>query len=481
MKNYTLWLLSLLIFTLSRCDEREIDFIENTQFLFSASIGEDFLIKDQKYELEMDIRLEDGVLDNLSYSLNYHIENGTGVLFQNGFPFESGDVVDIEDTWTYQPTSVGDQNIELSLADNTGASKTVNLEFTVGDYIPVNFDFNANFKESETTMKADTEFLVELTTDDPQMKYVLNYEIMEGDGIIKNSKGVKIGKDYPIGTGNTEWFYNANTPDNQQIKLKIMDENGDELTKNITIYAVDQIPFSVTATAKPSTIRQSKSSEISVSVTSEHALFETLNFTMEYTSNFGSDARLLDKNNVSIPQNSPVGIDTKDNLFTYKPVVPGAHNITIVVSDQEGNSESAVVSVNSEPLQKPLLQAVSSHELGLGLCIPQGFGSIEECSAQLTLKIDMNGSVDQDKELGGRITEYKITIDGIDYAGSFNSQNPVISLDNGEVTYTKVKGTASDHKYSVKHKAGATIRVELKDDDGLWSEVEVIKVPEYPQ
>jgi len=330
-------------------------------------------------------------------------------------------------------------------------------------------------------VQSDTEFLIELTTDDPEMKYVLNYEIMDGEGIIKNSKGVKIGKDYPIGIGNTNWFYNASTPDNQQLKLKITDENGDELTKNITIYAVDQIPFSVTATAKPSTLRQSKSSEISVSVTSEHALFETLNFTMEYTSNFGSDARLLDENNVSIPQNSPVGIDTRDNLFTYNPVVPGAHNITIIVSDQEGNSESTVVSVKSEPLQKPVVQAVSSMTLGLGLCTPDGFGSVESCSATLTLKIDITGSADQDKELGGHITEYKITIDGIEYTSSFNSQNPVLSLNNGEVTYTKVRGTTSDYKYSVKHKTGATIRVELKDDDGLWSEGKVVKVPEYPE
>ncbi|GJM27466.1 MAG: hypothetical protein DHS20C17_01010 [Cyclobacteriaceae bacterium] len=63
---------------------------------------------------------------------------------------------------------------------------------------------------------------------------------------------------------------------------------------------------------------------------------------MEYTSNFGSDARLQDKNKVSIPQNNPLGIDSKDNQFTYIPVVPGTHNITIVVSDQEGNSESTV-------------------------------------------------------------------------------------------------------------------------------------------
>jgi len=481
MKNYVHWLSLLVFITVSNCDEREIDFIQNTPFLFSASIGEDFLIKDEIYQLGMDIRLQDEVLENLSYSLDYQIENGSGVLFQNGFPFESGDRVDIEDSWTYQPTSVGEQSISLTLSDNTGASKRVTLDVEVGDFIPVNFDFNANFKDSETTVQSDTEFLIELTTDDPQMEYVLNYEIMEGAGIIKNSKGVKIGENYPIETGTTTWAYHATKPDNQQLKLKIRDENGDERTRNLTIYAVDQIPFSITATATPSTIRQSKSSEISVKVASEHTLFETLNFTMEYTSNFGSDARLLDKNNVSIPQNSPVGIDKKDNLFTYKPVVPGTHNITITVTDQEGNSESTVVTVSSKAPQNPLVQAVSSMELGLGLCTPQGFGSIEECSAQLTLKFDMNGSIDQDKELGGHISDYKISIDGTDYTGPYNSQNPVFSLDNGEVTYTKIKETTSDYKYSVKHKAGATIRVELKDDDGLWSEVKLIKVPEYPQ
>jgi len=158
---------------------------------------------------------------------------------------------------------------------------------------------------------------------------------------------------------------------------------------------------------------------------------------MEYTTNFDSDVRLLDKNGVSIMPNSPVAIDRKDNLFAYKPVVHGTHNITITVSDQKGNSESAVVSVNSQALQKPQAQAAASFSLGAESCIPLDYGNLQGCTKPLTLMIDTSGSSDQDEDLGGFITDYKITIDDTEYTGEFKPGNPILTINNGQVSYTK--------------------------------------------
>jgi len=313
------------------------------------------------------------------------------------------------------------------------------------------------------------------------MGYVLNYEVLEGAGEIKDSDGVVIEQGYPIQPGTTKWSYTTTGADNNRIKLKIRDENGEEIINNLSIFVIDKIPFTVTATSAPSTIRQSKSSKISISLSSESPHFESLNFTMEYTSDFDLDSKLFDSKNVSIAPNSPVAIDKKDNMFTYKPVVPGTHNISITVTDQKGNSESAVVSVNSQALQKPLVQAAASFILGAESCIPLDYGNLQGCTRPITLIIDMSGSSDQDEDLGGFITEYKITIDDTEYTGEFKLDNPILTINNGQVSYTKSSTGLGIKTYSVIHETNASINIELKDDDEQWSEVEVIMVPEYPK
>jgi hypothetical protein len=64
----------VLLLSFIRCDDREIDFIANTQFLFSATISDDYLIRNEFYNITIDTRLKDGVLENLTYRLDYSIE-----------------------------------------------------------------------------------------------------------------------------------------------------------------------------------------------------------------------------------------------------------------------------------------------------------------------------------------------------------------------------------------------------------------------
>lgn len=54
--------------------------------------------------------------------------------------------------------------------------------------LPVDFSFSTNFAETETLIHTDAEFSIELTTDDQEMEYVLNYEVLEGAGEIKKHR-----------------------------------------------------------------------------------------------------------------------------------------------------------------------------------------------------------------------------------------------------------------------------------------------------
>ena len=81
----------------------------------------------------------------------------------------------------------------------------------------------------------------------------------------------------------------------------------------------------------------------------------------------------------------------------------------------------------------------------------------------------------------GFITDYKITIDDTEYTGGFEPDNPILTINNGQVSYTKSSPGPGAKTYSVIHETNAPINVELKDDDGQWSEVEVITVPDYPE
>jgi hypothetical protein len=471
-------LTAVLLLSFVRCDDREIDFIANTQFLFSATISDDYLIRNEFYDITIDTRLKDGVLENLTYRLDYTIEGGTGNLWANGFPFESGDVFSLEDTWTYQATSVGDQIIVLTLRDNTGASKTVSLPVSVDEYIPVEFSFNTNFSMEETFIQSEVDVLIELTSDDPEMDYILNYEVMEGEGKLKNDQGIVLSENYSIDAGNTSWSYLPTKPGNNQLKIRISDTNGDELTKNISVYVLDKIPFTVTASMEPGTIRMSRSSQLVVNVSSENPLFSTLTFTMQYASSYG-DGILLDENEAVLPKNFSFGIKSGENIFTYEPVVAGKHDISITVSDNLGNSEPAIVSIESKTLKRPTAKATASFELLNPNCITSEFDdNVQECTAPLNLVIDLSGSFDQDNDLGGIIKTYSILIGGVEYSGIYNASNPRITLSNGEAEFEIVKGNESQKDYSnVKHGKNAAIRIELQDDDELWSEALTIYAP----
>lgn len=483
MKNIASAIVTVvLLLSFIRCDDREIDFIANTQFLFSATISDDYLIRNEFYNISIDTRLKDGVLENLTYRLDYSIEGGTGKLWANGFPFETGDLFSLEDTWTYQATSVGDQIIVLTLHDNTGARKTVSLPVSVDDYIPVDFSFNTNFSTEETFIQSEIEVLIELISDDPEMDYILNYEVMEGEGKIKNDKGIVLSENYPIETGNSSWSYLPTKPGNNQLKISIKDINGDEVVKNISVYVLDKIPFTVTATVDPATVRMSKGSQLIVNVSSENPLFSTLSFTMQYASSYG-DGMLLDESQAVLPKNFSFAIDSGDNVFIYKPVVVGTHDISITVSDNHGNSEPALVTIESETLKGPIAKATASFELLNPNCTTSEFDNkIQECTAPLNLVIDLSGSFDQDNDLGGVIDIYKIVLNGVEYSNGYNPSNPRITISNGVAEFAIINGNESQRDYiDVKHGKNAAIRIELQDDDGLWSEALTINAPgSYP-
>jgi hypothetical protein len=483
MRNIVSTILTVaLLLSFVRCDDREIDFIANTQFLFSATISDDYLIRNEFYNITIDTRLKDGVLENLTYRLDYTIEGGTGNLWANGFPFESGDVFSLEDTWTYQATSVGDQTIVLTLRDNTGASKSVSLPVSVDDYIPVEFSFNTNFSMEETFIQSEVDVLIELISDDPEMDYILNYEVMEGEGKLKNDQGIVLSENYPIEIGNTSWSYLPTKPGNNQLKIRINDINGDELTKNISVYVLDKIPFTVTAFVDPATVRMSKGSQVIVNVSSENPLFSTLSFTMQYASSYG-DGMLLDENEAVLPKNFSFAIASGDNVFTYKPVVAGTHDISITVSDNLGNSEPAIVSIESKTLKGPVAKATASFELLNPNCTTSEYdNNIQECTAPLNLVVDLSGSFDQDNDFGGVIKTYNILINGVEYIGNYNASIPRITISNGVAEYAIIKGNESQKDYiDVKHGKNAAIRIELQDDDELWSEALTINAPgSYP-
>jgi hypothetical protein len=104
--------------------------------------------------------------------------------------------------------------------------------------------------------------------------------------------------------------------------------------------------------------------------------------------------------------------------------------------------------------------------------------NVQECTAPLNLVIDLSGSFDQDNDLGGVIKTYSIFIDGVEYSGNYNTANPRITLSNGVAEFAVVKGNESQKDYSnVKHGKNAAIRIELQDDDELWSEALTINAP----
>ena len=461
--------LALILIAITSCDDREIELAGFSPFTFSADIGLDTLVLNDLYEVSLNIQMKDNTQPPLDFNLSYKVENGTGILYQNGTPFQSGSTIDITDAWTYQGTTIGVQQIVLTLGDQNGFHETATIAVEVLEFIPVPFNLNSNFTKDETFIQIEADLMIVLNSDDPDMKYVLNYEIMQGEGELLDNAGNKVSVDKPIPQGTSSWKYLPTGADNNELKFTVKDENGEEMISNASIFVDDRIPFVLTSSVQPATIRRNKSAAITLNISSTHPLFNTLNLTMKYSGNFDSDASLLDSGGATITPNSSIPINKGNTQFTYQPGKAGTHNITFTVSDEQGNGENTVAIVNAKELKKPEAQADSRFRLGSEICISTG-----DCQADLFLDVNLSGSVDGDANLGGFIVSYRLVIDRIEYTGDFNSNNPVVAISNGVAKYLK----GEDKIYSnVVHRPNTAIQVELRDDDGLWSDPIEISAP----
>ena len=195
----------------------------------------------------------------------------------------------------------------------------------------------------------------------------------------------------------------------------------------------------MTSSVDPATVRMSKGSQEIVNVSSENPLFSTLSFTMQYASSYG-DGMLLDENEAVLPKNFSFAIASGDNVFTYKPVVAGTHDISITVSD----NQPAIVSIESKTLKGPVAKATASFELLNPNCTTSEYdNNIQECTAPLNLVVDLSGSFDQDNDFGGVIKTYNILINGVEYIGNYNASIPRITISNGVAEYAIIKGNES--------------------------------------
>ena len=68
------------------------------------------------------------------------------------------------------------------------------------------------------------------------------------------------------------------------------------------------------------------------------------------------------------------------------------------------------------------------------------------------------------------------------YSGNYSASIPRITISNGSAEFAIIKGNESQRDFvDVKHGKNAAIRIELQDDDGLWSEAFTINAPgSYP-
>lgn len=436
-------------------------------FLFSVS-SQDTLVLDEIHDLTLDIQIKDGPTVP-EFTLAYQVDNGTGVLIRNGNTFKSGDPIKINDKWTYQPTSLGIQSLQFTLTDQNGFKQDASTQAEVLKFIPVPFSISANFTQDEIFLQIEAAMTINLQSEDPEMKYVLNHEVLKGVGELRTNSGTKVNPNQSIAQGTTNWKYFPTGAYDNEIKLTIRDENGEEQTTNVSIFVSDQIPFEVVSTVQPATIRRNKSSKITLNISSTHPLFNTLNFTMQYSGNFDSQASLRDADGAVIPPNSPIAISRGSTQFTYVPVAPGTHNVTFTILSEKGNSVNSVAVVNANQLLKPEVQAASRFRLGSETC-----SASNDCEAPLFLDVDLGGSADGDANLGGSIMTYRLVIDQVEYTGSYNANNPVVKISNGVAKY-KLGG--SKVYSNVVHRQNTAIQVELIDDDGLWSDPLEISAP----
>jgi len=243
-----------------------------------------------------------------------------------------------EQTFKFYPTKVGLNKIILTIKDSNGLIKTKEISF-VAKLAPFVYLLTPNLS-SYTINKGGAMTVTVLKQED--ITFQFNYVVEGGTGVFFDGpNAIPVGTPYAIKHGVKELKYVPSTLGTHKIISTMKAPDGATIERIVNVI-VDNVPFTLSATASSTTLNVNQEAEINIDLSEQQQENVTYEITHSFDSSGISGVMKNPSNTVVVPGVfNPI---TPGNYkYKFKPNSLGTSTITFKVKDSNGQMKTATI------------------------------------------------------------------------------------------------------------------------------------------
>ena len=290
------------------------------------------------------------VVDGTTYKMSFVLETGESYLETISPTIAIKDnekyifPENLEQSFKYIPKTIGTNKIIVTVADNHGVVKTKTITFEA-KYSPFTFLLTPNLSSYTINAKgAVTATILRKEAD----TFNISYLVENGTGtLFDGTTEIPVGTNYALKNGVKELHYLPTTLGTHKITATVTASDGAKVQRTIELI-VDNVPFTVSATASSTSINVNQELVISVDLAEQ---IKTANVTYEIAHSF-------DSKGISGTMTNPLGVADQAGAFKaiekgthqykFKPIGKGIALITFKIKDSNGQIKEATVTITVE-------------------------------------------------------------------------------------------------------------------------------------
>lgn len=332
--------------------------------------------------------------------------------------------------FNYLPTAVGSVVITVTIEDNHGIVKTKTFTYE-SKYAPFTFLITPNLSTYTINARgAITSTLIRKDEDKFKFKYI----VTNGTGIIYDGDiAIVPGEDYELKNGVLQLHYVPSTLGLHKITAIATASDKAAVAREIEV-SVDNVPFTLAATAATTSVNANQELIISVDLTEQ---IRTVGVTYEISHSYdpkGISGIMKNPSGVAIQAGITAPIEKGSYQYRFKPASIGISTITFRIKDSNGQIKEATVVITVEN-------------------VPFTFTSIP---SEKTILLNKNTAINFNLVANSKETEgltYKLVYTPIEgdgtlttSGGSLLKSGTPIDLEKGTFTYNYLPKTLGNHK-----------------------------------
>ncbi len=343
----------------------------NAQLNFTAAATNSEMIVGGTNTISVNLG-EQGNASNLTYEMSYFVTGGTGTLQEGSSPVASSTFLVTTPgsrTFSFLPDLPGNYTLTFTLRDSNGQTLEALTSFVVTN---TNFQFSATEANGEIGLGQNNNinFNIVPGTTNNGTSYTMTYTSTSNGTLSIGSVPYGPGQTITVQEGSSIGIYNPTRTGNYQLAFTLVDSNGVVRTDS-AIFNVSNSDFVVSASATPSQIFASETSNVNIDI-NQVVSNPSASYELSYSVSGGTGT--LSGSGGTIQAGIFSAISVGSTSWTYNPSTEGAHAITIQIRDNSGVVKEKVVVINVVGRDFTLEAIAGANNQFIGQSVPINIG-----------------------------------------------------------------------------------------------------------